>query len=83
MYNSIDNIFVPISGVCNVSQVKIIDESIKFSDHPPMVCNLHSSAAHDVRHNDVAHSQKNKHYCVYVWPDLAKQQYYYSTGSAL
>ena len=67
MYTSIGNIFAPISGVCNVSQVEIIDDNIYFSDYLPVVCSLHS----------------NDYYCVYTWSDLAKQKYYYSTGSAL
>ena len=44
---------------------------------------MHYNIAHGVRHNDVAYSQQNNHYGVYVWSDLAKQQYYYSTSSAL
>ena len=57
MYTSIGNIFAPISGVCNVSQVEIIDDNIYFSDYLPVVCSLHSNDAHDMRYNDVAHSQ--------------------------
>ena len=73
MYTSVDNIFVPISGVCNVSQVKIFDDSINFSDHLLVVCSLRCNNAHNVQHNDVAHSQQNNHYYVYVWSDLNKQ----------
>ncbi len=83
VYTSIDNIFVPASAVCSVGQVEIIDDSINFSDHLPVICALHYNVACDVGHVDGVHSQQDNHYCVYVWSDLAKQQYYYSTGVAL
>ena len=77
--------FVPNCTDLSVTSVEIVDDESNFSDHLPVICRLLYNAVDELDDGSVTSLPCNdrKFYYAYLWSNMAKLDYYYSTGAAL